>query len=444
MVAVPWRTDWKVKAPPLTGAVDVPVLPLVPVVLCLGLWLAMRLPRWFARLPWRHLLLAVALTSIGWGAALALVRGPSGLDRGLDTRYEYPAVVAQVDRIGVGAFVETFTDPAVLAGYPVHIEGHPLGAALLFVGLDRIGLGGAGGAALFLVVAGSTTVPAVLLAVREVAGHQRARRAAPFLVLAPAAIWMVTSADALYAAVGAWGTALVVLATSPRRSRTGRAVLALAGGATFGVGINLTYGLVPLLLVPVVVACHRRSWATLAGAAVGGAAVVAAFAGIGFWWFDGLAATRARYEAGIASRRPFAYFTFLGNPAAAAVALGPAFAVALARVRDRRSWLVAGAALAAVGVADLTGLSKAEVERIWLPFLPWLLVLTAGLAHLPGPAVPADPAEGAGPAEPPGPPVRRGAPDPPDRISVPPLVTTLLAAQVVVAVAAESIVRTLW
>jgi hypothetical protein len=32
-------------------------------------------------------------------------------------------------------------------------------------------------------------------------------------------------------------------------------------------------------------------------------------------------------------------------------------------------------------VADLSGLSKAEVERIWLPFAIWL---TAGAALLPG------------------------------------------------------------
>jgi uncharacterized protein YPO0396 len=32
------------------------------------------------------------------------------------------------------------------------------------------------------------------------------------------------------------------------------------------------------------------------------------------------------------------------------------------------------AALTAVVVADLTGLSKAEVERIWLPFAVWLVV----------------------------------------------------------------------
>jgi hypothetical protein len=28
-------------------------------------------------------------------------------------------------------------------------------------------------------------------------------------------------------------------------------------------------------------------------------------------------------------------------------------------------------------LADVSGMSKAEVERIWLPFIPWLLVGTA-------------------------------------------------------------------
>jgi hypothetical protein len=48
-------------------------------------------------------------------------------------------------------------------------------------------------------------------------------------------------------------------------------------------------------------------------------------------------------------------------------------------VADRRALPAAGAllvlaALAAVAVADLSGLSKAEVERIWLPFAVWLVV----------------------------------------------------------------------
>jgi len=35
-----------------------------------------------------------------------------------------------------------------------------------------------------------------------------------------------------------------------------------------------------------------------------------------------------------------------------------------------------------VVIADLTGMAKGEVERIWLPFTPWILV--AGLALFTG------------------------------------------------------------
>jgi hypothetical protein len=42
--------------------------------------------------------------------------------------------------------------------------------------------------------------------------------------------------------------------------------------------------------------------------------------------------------------------------------------------------LLALAALGCVVVADLSGMSKAEVERIWLPFEPWLLIAAALLS----------------------------------------------------------------
>jgi hypothetical protein len=35
--------------------------------------------------------------------------------------------------------------------------------------------------------------------------------------------------------------------------------------------------------------------------------------------------------------------------------------------------------LLAIGAADLSGLSKAEVERIWLPYAIWLLAAAACL-----------------------------------------------------------------
>ena len=87
-------------------------------------------------------------------------------------------------------------------------------------------------------------------------------------------------------------------------------------------------------------------------------------------------ATREQYALSVARSRPYAYY-LLANLAAFAVALGPAVVAAAPRLRDRRLWLLVGGGLAAVIFADLSGLSKAEVERIWLPFVPWIGVATA-------------------------------------------------------------------
>ena len=106
----------------------------------------------------------------------------------------------------------------------------------------------------------------------------------------------------------------------------------------------------------------------------------AGFAVAGFWWFAGLAATRARYQAGVASRRPYGVF-LLVDVACLAIATGPAIAIALGRLRDRRLWWLVGSALTAVGLAGLSGMAKGEVERIWLPFSIWLLPAGAALGR---------------------------------------------------------------
>jgi hypothetical protein len=118
-----------------------------------------------------------------------------------------------------------------------------------------------------------------------------------------------------------------------------------------------------------------------------GAAGVAALLGLaaaaGFSWFQGLDATRQAYWSGIGARRPGWYLTVAGNPGALAVAAGPAVAAGLATMlaRAQAQWrpaLLPGAALAAVLVADLSQMSRGEVERIWLPFVPWLALAAPG------------------------------------------------------------------
>jgi hypothetical protein len=43
-------------------------------------------------------------------------------------------------------------------------------------------------------------------------------------------------------------------------------------------------------------------------------------------------------------------------------------------------WLLVGGTLMAVAAAMISGMSKGEVERIWLPFTIWLLPAGAALA----------------------------------------------------------------
>jgi 4-amino-4-deoxy-L-arabinose transferase-like glycosyltransferase len=227
--------------------------------------------------------------------------------------------------------------------------------------------------AVLVLAGGAASIPAVLVAARDVAGERAARAAAPFLVLVPAMIWW-SSGDALFTGVSAWSVTAIVVATGRTGRRGDR--LAAAGGVGLGVTAFLSYGLVLVALVPLVVAIARRNLRPVRFVALGAGAVFLAFAAGGFWWPDGLAATHAQYYAGVAARRPYSYF-LVGDLAAFALALGPVAAVALARLRDRRLWWLVGGCLAAVAVADLSGMSKAEVERIWLPFVPWVLVATA-------------------------------------------------------------------
>jgi len=54
--------------------------------------------------------------------------------------------------------------------------------------------------------------------------------------------------------------------------------------------------------------------------------------------------------------------------------------VALARRGPRRAWALVGGGVAALVVADVSGLSKSEVERIWQPFFPLILLSACAIA----------------------------------------------------------------
>jgi len=325
------------------------------------------------RVPWRSLLIVSFAAAAAWAVLLAFADGPHGLIRSIlapaDVSNDLPAVHS------VSTFLATFVRR--IGEYSVHTRGHPPGLLLLLWTMSRLGMRGAWWQSALEVAGGAAAVPAVLVGIADVSGREAARAAAPFVALAPMAMFVATSEDALFAGVAAWAVALLVCATGRRSSR--RLLLALGGGGLLAVGLFLSYGIALALAIPIAVAIARRDVLPLALAAVPVLAIGLAFGAAGFWWPAGLAATRQQYLLSVAAHRPTSYF-LVADLAAFALALGPAVAVALARLRDRGVWLLVGGALAAIVLADVSGMSKGEVERIWLPFAPWVLAACCALA----------------------------------------------------------------
>jgi methylthioxylose transferase len=342
------------------------------------------------RLPWRVLTVATWATSCGWAFALAMIDGwQRGFAGRLTARHEYLRQVPTIHDIP--QMLRTFSG-RILDYQPhswiTHVSGHPPGALLTFVWLDRIGLSGGAWAGAFCLLVGSSAATAVIVTVRAVSDEPTARMAAPFVAAAPTAIWIAVSADAYFAGVAAWGIALFALAAS----RTVRRPIPVAAGAglLLGWAVFLNYGLALMgllaLAVLIAVGNRRAALATLAAAVPAAAAVLAAFALAGFWWLDGYTLVQQRYWQGIAANRPFQYWSW-ANLAAVACAIGLGSVAGLGRAFDfgaiRRGsglHLLVLAATTAILCADLSMLSKAETERIWLPFMVWL---TAAPALLP-------------------------------------------------------------
>ncbi|MFJ9669016.1 hypothetical protein ACIRPP_31165 [Streptomyces sp. NPDC101219] len=406
-------------------------------------------PTLAARLSWRALLPATWGAALAWSFSLALIDGwHRGIAGRLTTRHEY---LRAVDRFhDIPAALQGFTQHILLDApdnWPAHVAGHPPGATLTFVLLDRIGLGGGAWAGLWCITVGATACAAVLVTVRALTDESLARRAAPFLALAPAAVWMGTSADAYFAAVAAWAVALLALAVT-RRSPW----WAGASGLLFGLTCFLSYGLTLVALIAAAVLMLGRHGirerpALLLPLLAGLAVIPAAFTLAGFNWWEAYHLLVTRYHQGAGGIRPYGYWVW-ANLACTALAVGPATVAGLRRTgtvllrrrhrdrddtgkgcrtadssagsrprradasagsrprradasagsRPRRADASAGsrprradasadvrlavivtAALLALLIADLSGMSKAETERIWLPFTLWLLPACAFL-----------------------------------------------------------------
>lgn len=391
--AVPVLAGWDVDArsdmlglPPLHGFVDprVSTASVLAVLLAAaGVWRGETLAR---TLSWRRLLLVSYVVGLAWLLALALVDGEVGLTRVMDGPSEYMVTAREIT--DVPAMLREYVDRIPYRSpdnWPIHVAGHPPGAVLLHVALVRLGLGGSLVAALVLVAVAATIPLATMVTLRVLGAERWARLAAPFLVLSPAAVFFAVSADAVFTALAAWG--LAALAASARaRSRGGLVGWGVVAGLLLGWCVMSSYGLPLLGVIALAVLWLARSWWPLPVAAATALVVVLGFAALGFAWWEAYPVLHDRYWDGLASTRPFSYWVW-GNLGALLVSGGPLLGAGLAVAARRHHGpartvaVLAGAAALAITLADLSRMSKAEVERIWLPFVPWL---TVSLALLPG------------------------------------------------------------
>jgi hypothetical protein len=361
--------DLHLGAIPLFGKWRLLVTGRLAVAVVIGVAGVVVLPAITVRGRWRLVLAATAIGAVAWGGALAVADAPTAWNSIHD---DYGQHINRVDSAGLGGFLRDYT--ADQPTFPTHLQAHPPGLVVLLWASDRTGISGRGYEVALALAGAALATVAALVVLADVAGEQLARRAVPFVVLLPAAVWH-TNADTFFAGVAGAAVAFVIVASG--RSGSRRTWLAVAGGAVFGAALLFTYG-VALLALPVAVVLHRRRAIRVGLVAVAATVLVLAIPALwGFWWPAGLAATKQQYDLNLALVRPAGYFRF-ANLAVFALALGPAIAVALARLRDRAAWVVVGSGLAVVLLADASGLSSGETERIWQPFIP--LVAVAGCA----------------------------------------------------------------
>jgi methylthioxylose transferase len=360
------------------------------------------------RLRWGLLLLAAYVAAVWWALALALVEGGNGLASPVADPDEYLRDVPAVGSDPVG-FLRTFVESS--DSYSVATRTHPPAPVLLLWLFDRIGISQPQTLGLILTLLGCAYVPLVAIAVRSLCHETAARRLLPVLVLAPYAVWLAVSMDAVTLLLGAAFVCCGVLGSE--RGRSWRWVV--ASGLLLGVAALFNYAVAWLAASLIATFFVRRRPLLNAFAGFSALLPLALFRLWGFTWPSGLSEAQADFSVRVGPHRSWAIWAAL-DILLLLVACGPALLRALRRVRLTPGWpFLVGAGLAVV-FALASGLSRGEVERSWLPFFPWLLV----------PAVA---------------PARRPAPGEPDAGPTPYL---LIAAGAVGSIVIEAILRTTW
>lgn len=393
LAAVAVEVHWRLgtSAPPFTaayrGKLELGTV-LAPAVAFLVLRITLRRS---IEVSWRRLLIGGYLVAIAWTFGLAAVDGGNGFAAPVSNPNEY-----LVDVPGIGSHPGRWLAHFV-AMAPQHtaaVRTHPPAPALLLWLLDKVGVDRPATLGFILAAIGCLTVPLVAIATRSLCGETAARRLLPVLALAPYAVWVAVSMDAVTMTLAAAGITCGVLASEHRRRGWSQTRWALASGLLLGCSALFSYA-APWLAVSVICVyfVRRRPLLNLI-TALGALTPLFVFRAAGFVWTNGLTAAQMDLSLRVGSQRSWLLWGFL-DVVILLIACGPAVIITMQRLRLTPGWPFLAGAGAAVIFAIGSGLARGEVERSWLPFYPWLL--TAAVAPLVRPTRETPPAASAGP-----------------------------------------------
>jgi len=377
-IGVPW--------PPALGNPDLGAHPLLALSLALFATAVVLCPRLLdERLTPGRVALILFAGTLALRLALAAGRGGTGewdkvFDeaRSFEAPNEYLPALPTVD-LGPGYFLDRFAE--LVPSMPVHVAGHPPGLPLVmhFLGLDTPAR-----LAAFCIVAGAIAAPLTYGLARELLEERGARLAGLLMAISPQALMFgVTTADAVYATLGllaAWP-----LARASRRAR-------LLGAVMLFVATLFAWSLLAIGAWAAILAWRRHGLrSAIELSAICGVVLLAlhgAFAALtGFDPIGTVRATEEVYRLGIASIRPYWYWLF-GSPVGFLLVLGIPITWLALRVLARGTD-EAVAIFAVLAIAAVMGFTKAETERIWLFFAPFVCLAAArGLARRPQLVVP--------------------------------------------------------
>ncbi len=318
------------------------------------------------RLRWAVLVGGSYLAALWWAMSLALVDGGNGFAAPVAAPAEY---LRDVPAVGShpGHFLRTFVEQA--PHYSLATRTHPPGPVLLLWAMGKLGIHRPEEIGIVLTALACAYVPLLAVAVRSLCHESAARRLLPILVLAPYAVWLAVSMDAVVLLLAAGFVTLGVVGSEPRRSP----LWALASGLVLGFDAMLNYAVAWLGVSLVAVYFVRRRPLLNLFTGIGALVPLLLFWIAGFTWTSGLSAAQADFSVRVGPHRSWLLWAFL-DLLLLLIACGPPIIRAIQRLHLTPGWpFVVGAALA-VAFAVLSGLSRGEVERSWLAFYPFLLI----------------------------------------------------------------------